>query len=394
MRTIAMILGTRPEAIKCAPVIAALRESEFFNCVVISTGQHREMLNDTLAEFDIVPDIDLAVMTPGQTLSQVTSRIVSGLAEPLQTIRPDAAIVHGDTATTFAGALAAFHNEVTVIHLEAGLRSGSIRSPYPEEANRRLVCQISDLHLAPTTGNAANLIREGVNERDIYVTGNTVIDALRWAADKTDDSAHPVLQELATETRPIIVASAHRRECWGAPMQQIADALVEVASSSDVRIVVPVHRNPKVREVMMPTLSGHPNITTCDPLPYRAFCRLMQKAYVVISDSSGAEEEGPGLGKPTLVLRDVTERPEAVTAGVAKLVGRSRERIAGEALALLADPDRHAAMAVASNVYGDGQATGRVMGALRHFFDDGPVVLPFVAGRREVGPLMPIADSA
>ncbi|MEQ8967727.1 MAG: UDP-N-acetylglucosamine 2-epimerase (non-hydrolyzing) [Azospirillaceae bacterium] len=394
MRTIAMILGTRPEAIKCAPVIAALRESEFFNCVVISTGQHREMLNDTLAEFDITPDIDLAVMTLGQTLSQVTSRILEGLAEPLRTLRPDAVIVHGDTATTFAGALAAFHHEIKVIHLEAGLRSGSIRSPFPEEANRRLVCQVADLHLAPTSGNAANLIREGVDESDIYVTGNTVIDALRWAADKTDDTVDPVLEELSTETRPIIVASAHRRECWGAPMQRIADGLVEIASRADVRIVVPVHRNPRVREVMMPTLSGHPRITTCDPLPYRAFCRLMRKADLVISDSSGAEEEGPGLGKPTLVLRDVTERPEAVTAGVAKLVSRDRDRIVQEALAILADRRRYEAMARASNVYGDGQATGRVMGALRHFFDDGPIVLPFVSGRREADVMLAAAGGA
>lgn len=367
MHKIAFVFGTRPEAIKCAPVIQRMKEDSRFTPIVVSTGQHREMLDTTLAEFEIAPDIDLGVMQPRQTLSQVTHRIIEALSARIDSLDADAVVVHGDTASTLAGALTAFQHRIPVIHIEAGLRSGNIVSPFPEEANRRLVGQITDLHLAPTIGSSANLIREGVCESRVKVTGNTVVDALQWAARNAPEFGAAALSDLMTDGRRIIVASAHRRESWGDPMREIASALAEIARDPDVRIILPLHRNLAVREVMVPALSGIENVTLVDPLPYRSFCRLMDRADVIISDSSGAEEEGPSLGKPTLVLRDITERPEAVEAGTAKLVGRDATRIVAEVRALLGDDATYREMAKPVDAYGDGNASGRVIAAISEF---------------------------
>lgn len=381
MRTVAIIVGTRPEAIKCAPVIKALHEDSRFNPVVVSTGQHRQMLDETLAAFDLSPDVDLGIMSVRQTLSQITYRAIAGLEGVLPTLGCDAAMVHGDTATTLAGAIAAFHQQIPVVHIEAGLRSGNPYSPFPEEANRRLVAQIAHLHLAPTPGNSANLIREGVRPDRIVVTGNTVIDALHWASEQAADYGHPALADLDDDPRRVVLASAHRRESWSM-LPQIGAALRLIAQEADVRVVVPLHRNPVVRETLLPHLSGLDNLTIVDPLPYLSFCKLMRRADIIVSDSSGAEEEGPALGKPTLVLRDITERPEAVEVGTARLIGRTTEGVTDSVLGLLHDPVHYERMATAANPYGDGHAAERTVHALAHFFGDGPAVLPFVPGRR------------
>lgn len=381
MRKVAVVLGTRPEAIKCAPVIRALRNDPRFDPVVVSTGQHREMLDETMDAFGIRADIDLGIMAAKQTLTEVTYRALHGLADWLADAAVDAVMVHGDTATTVAGALVGFQHEVPVVHIEAGLRSGNLYSPFPEEANRRLVAQIAELHLAPTPGNSANLIREGISERKIVVTGNTVIDALRWASAQAVGYGHPALEDLDDDPRRVIVASAHRRESWSL-LPEIGQALRDIAADADVRIVVPLHRNPIVRERILPKIEGLPNITVVDPLPYLQFCRLMLRSDIILSDSSGAEEEGPALGKPTLVLRDITERPEAVAAGTARLVGRRYGRITEEVTALLRDDWRYQQMARSANPYGDGKATDRVVGALAHFLGDGPAMMPFVPNGR------------
>ncbi|GJF28118.1 UDP-N-acetyl glucosamine 2-epimerase [Kitasatospora sp. NE20-6] len=379
MRTITIVLGTRPEAIKLAPVIQALKDDPRFRPVVVSTGQHRQMLDETLDAFGLHPDIDLEIMAPRQSLSQVTYRSLRGLSEHLRPAGADAVMVHGDTGATLAGALAGFQHGIPVIHVEAGLRSGNLHSPFPEEANRRLVAQISALHLAPTPGNAGNLIREGISPDRIVVTGNTVIDALRWGCELGRDYGDPALADLDDDPRRVVLASAHRRESWQ-HLPEIGRALATLADDPAVRVVVPLHRNPVVREALLPLVGSHPGVTVIDPLPYLSFCRLMKRADVIVSDSSGAEEEGPALGKPTLVLREITERPEAVIAGTARLVGRTTEGIVAEASKLLHDPEQYARMAEAASPYGDGRAVERTVGAIAHFFDEGPAVVPFVPG--------------
>ncbi|MEV0599853.1 UDP-N-acetylglucosamine 2-epimerase (non-hydrolyzing) [Streptomyces sp. NPDC050315] len=379
MRTVAIVLGTRPEAIKCAPVIKTLREDPRFNTIVVSTGQHKEMLEETLDAFDLKPDIDLGIMRPKQTLSGVTYRILRELPKAMEGVQADAVLVHGDTATTLAGALFGFQHRIPVVHIEAGLRSGDLGSPFPDEGNRRLVGQLASLHLAPTPGNSANLIREGIAEQGIVVTGNTVIDALRWAADKSASYGDPRLDDLDDDPRRVVLASAHRREGWER-IPDIARALVRIADRPDTRVVLPLHRNPVVREAMLPIVAGHPDITVVDPLDYLSFCRLMQRCDIILSDSSGAEEEGPALGKPTLVLRDITERPEAVVAGTARLVGRSTDRLVAEVSSLLDSDENYRRMATSANPYGDGRATERTVGALARFFGEGPAVPPFVPG--------------
>lgn len=366
MYTVAFVIGTRPEAIKCAPVINAMASSEYLRPLVVSTGQHREMLDTTLAVFGIKADIDLAVMQPRQSLTEVTYRILQGLPSALASHSISAIVVHGDTATTLAGSLYAFQNHIPVIHIEAGLRSGNIKSPFPEEANRRLVAQISALHLAPTGGNYRNLLHEGVDPSKIVITGNTVVDALRWGVQHAVDYGDPDLMDLDSDNRRVILASAHRRESWE-HLSEIAEALSEISLEQDVRVVVPLHKNPVVREKIQSRLQENPNVSLVEPLPYLAFCKLMQRSYLIISDSSGAEEEGPTLGKPTLVLRELTERPEAVNLGTAKLVGRAREGIVSEAIALLRDEKRYLRMAVPISPYGDGNATTRTLEAITSF---------------------------
>jgi UDP-N-acetylglucosamine 2-epimerase (non-hydrolysing) len=381
MKTIGIVFGTRPEAVKFAPIIHALLQDSRFRPVLISTGQHREMLDSTLEEFGITPDIELRVMRDQQTLSQVTHRILEGLCSGDHMEGLDAVMVHGDTASTLAGALAALHRGVPIIHVEAGLRSGDNYSPFPEEVNRKLVAQIASLHLAPTPGNSANLIREGVREHSIVVTGNTIVDALQWGMNNLHGYGVPALNNLDADPRKIILSTTHRRESHGEPMREIAEALAGIANRrDDVRIVVPLHLNPKVREVMVPVLSGIPNIDLVDPLPYLSFCRLLQRSDIILSDSSGAEEEGPALGKPTLVLREITERSESLLTGSSRLVSRHRGQIVHEVERLLNDPTAYLEMATAINPYGDGKATERTIAAVAHFFKLGPAAMPFVPG--------------
>ncbi|CAD7381951.1 UDP-N-acetylglucosamine 2-epimerase (non-hydrolyzing) [Xanthomonas hortorum pv. vitians] len=382
MRTVAIVIGTRPEAIKCAPLISAMADSKYLKPLVVSTGQHREMLDTTLAVFGIKADIDLAVMQPRQTLTEVTQRILQGLPAALSQYSIDAVAVHGDTATTLAGALYAFQNRTPVIHIEAGLRSGNIASPFPEEANRRLVAQISALHLAPTGGNYRNLLHEGVDPSRIAITGNTVIDALHWGVQHALDYGVQGLEDLDSDPRRVVLASAHRRESWG-HLADIADALYEISREPGVRVVVPLHKNPVVREKMQSRLQGNSNVSLVEPLPYLGFCKLMQKSHLIISDSSGAEEEGPALGKPTLVLRELTERPEAVNLGTAKLVGRDRGRIVAEATALLRDEKRYRRMALPISPYGDGNATARSLEAITSFLMGDEYLYESLAPERE-----------
>ncbi|GGT64750.1 non-hydrolyzing UDP-N-acetylglucosamine 2-epimerase [Streptomyces purpureus] len=377
MRSVAVVLGTRPEAIKFAPVIRALQDDPRFDPVVISTGQHRQMLDETLDAFGLKPDIDLEIMAPKQTLSQVTYRSLRGLGEHFKDTAAEAVLVHGDTATTLAAALSGFHHRIPVIHVEAGLRSGHLGSPFPEEGNRRLVAQVAALHLAPTPGNLANLLREGIDQDTVVVTGNTVIDALQWACDQSDTYGVAAIEDLDTDPRRVILASAHRREAWP-HLPDIAAALAEIADEPDTRVVVPLHRNPVVREAMLPVIGRHPNITVVDPLPYLSFSKLMRRADIIVSDSSGSQEEGPALGKPTLVLGDVTERSEAVVAGTARLVGTTTAGIVDATTELLRNPASYLRMATAANPYGDGRATARTVAAIAHYFGDGPAPEQFV----------------
>lgn len=376
MYSVAIVLGTRPEAIKFAPVIRALQQDPRFDPVVISTGQHQQMLHDTLAQFDLKPDTDLRIMAPGQTLSQITARSLKRLDETFSTAKPQAVLVHGDTASTVAGALSGFHHGIPVIHVEAGLRSGQLSSPFPEEGNRRLVAQVAALHLAPTPGNRENLRAEGVDDTTITVTGNTVIDALRWASLRAVPYRDPALADLDDDSRTVIVASAHRRDAWP-HLPEIGQAFAEIADRPDVRMVVPLHRNPVVREAMLPAIGDHPSITVVDPMPYLEFARLMARADIILSDSSGAQEEGPALGTPTLVISNVTERVEAVEAGTARLVSTFRDGIVGNTLRLLDFPEEAQRMAVAVNPYGDGRATDRTVAAIAHFLGCGDAPEPF-----------------
>lgn len=372
MKTIGIILGTRPEAVKFAPLIHALREDPRFKLRVISTGQHRELLDQTLGEFGITPDINFSIMKPGQSLTDVTYRALAGFSETSALSGLDVALVHGDTASTLAGALAAFQAEIPIVHVEAGLRSGTLASPFPEEGNRKLVAQLAALHLAPTQGNFANLIREGVPEKNIVITGNTVVDALRWGLDHVDGYGTPILDDLDDDPRRVIVASAHHRASHGAPMHEIAAALSDIATRHDVRIVIPVHPNPAVRNIIIPALKDKDNVNLVEPLPYLAFCKLLERSDIIVSDSSGAEEEGPALGIPTLVLRDVTERHEALDTGAARLVGRSRPQIVAETERLLNDKEAYSTMVNAMYPYGDGNATVRSIEAIADFLSIPP----------------------
>lgn len=369
MLKIGYVIGTRPEAVKCAPPILAMAKDARFEPVLISTGQHSEMLYSALEVFGIVPTADLKVMRPEQTLSGVTERILSGLSQ-LPLMRDlDAIVVHGDTASTVAGAIYGFQNKIPVIHLEAGLRSTCIDSPFPEEGNRRMVAQISSYHLAPTTGNYLNLVREGIAHDRIAITGNTVVDALHWSVPKARNYHDPILDDVDKDPRRIVLASAHRRESWP-KLPALAEALAEVARLPAVRLVIPLHKNPVVRSALLPKLRGHPNITLIEPLPYLGFVRLMLRADLILSDSSGAEEEGPAMGKPTLILRDISERREAIDVGSAKLVGRTKEEIVREVSAVLSDEAVYRRFVSGGCPYGDGSASPRVLNAIAHFIGD------------------------
>jgi len=371
MRKILLIFGTRPEAIKLCPVIRSLRErSSRFRVVVCVTAQHRQMLDQVLQAFDVRPDHDLDLMLPGQTLFQSTSRILAGLEGVLAAEQPDLAIVQGDTTTTFCGALAAFYRNVPVAHVEAGLRTGDLRQPFPEEMNRVLTSHLTALHFAATEQAAENLRREGVASRSIHVTGNTGIDAVLYVR---DELVHGKLKGRDwTDLDPrkkLILVTAHRRESFGDGFERICRALAEIADRPGVQVVYPVHPNPNVQDPVRRYLAGHPNIRLIEPLSYVPFVDLMRRAYLLITDSGGIQEEGPSLGKPILVLREKTERPEAVEAGTVKLVGTDQKKIVREASRLIEDRALYDAMARVHNPYGDGQASPRISAAIDSFFD-------------------------
>jgi UDP-N-acetylglucosamine 2-epimerase (non-hydrolysing) len=368
-QTVLVILGTRPEAIKLAPLILHLKSRPAeFRTVVCVTAQHRGMLDQVLQIFRIQPDYDLDLMLPGQTLFQSTSRILAGLEAVFAAVRPDIAIVQGDTTTTLCGALAAFYANVPVGHVEAGLRSGDMRQPFPEEMNRVLASRMAAMHFAATEWAAANLRREGVPAGSILVTGNTGIDAVLHVRDKLDcgELIAPGCPVVDSGKKTILV-TAHRRESFGAGFDRICAALARLSRREDVRIIYPVHPNPNVLSVVNRHLRAYPNVQLIAPLDYVSFVDLMRRAYLLITDSGGIQEEGPSLGKPILVLREKTERPEAVLAGTVRLVGTDEDAIVREASTLLDDPAAYQAMARSYNPYGDGHASRRIADAVAGF---------------------------
>ena len=367
-RKVMTIFGTRPEAIKMAPLVKELeRRPELESCCCV-TAQHRQMLDSVLEIFQIRPDYDLNIMEPRQTLSTITSKCLLGMEEVLEQARPDLVLVHGDTSTTFAGALAAFYHRVPVGHVEAGLRTYDKYSPYPEEMNRRMVSAIADLHFCPTPSNRDNLAREGI-EQGVFLTGNTVIDALQTTVVKDFHFSEGVLNDLDYVNRKVILVTCHRRENYGTPMAHIMTALRRVADAfPDVELVYPVHLSPVVQEAAHQYLDGHPRIHLIAPLAVDEMHNLMARCHLVMTDSGGLQEEAPALGKPVLVLRRETERPEAVAAGTVQLAGTEEEPIFQMASRLLTDPAAYAAMAHAANPYGDGRACGRIADAIEYRF--------------------------
>ncbi len=378
---VAVIYGTRPEAIKMAPLVRSLDADPRFAPSVIVTGQHREMLDQVHAVFGITPEVDLNIHSPGHTLTEITTRCLDGIGAALRARRPDAVLVQGDTTTTFAAALAAFYEQIPVIHTEAGLRTGDASSPFPEEINRRLATQLTELHLAPTWESRANLLRDNVSEDRVHVTGNTVIDALLWTVDHGFPYGTPMLESRLSGDQPVILVTAHRRESLGLPMVRIGRALARIAAMHpDHLIVFPMHRNPKVREAIVPQIAGLTNIIVTEPLSYGGFCRLIARSTIILTDSGGVQEEGPALGKPILVTRDNTERPEAVHAGTVRLIGTDEDAIVDAVDDLITDPQSYARMSRAVNPYGDGYAAARTLAAIGHHFLGAPRPADFVPG--------------
>ena len=362
------IFGTRPEAIKMAPLALELSRRPQIDALCCVTAQHRQMLDSVLDIFRLVPDFDLNIMEPRQTLSTITSKCLLGMEEVLEQARPDLVLVHGDTSTTFAGALAAFYHRVPVGHVEAGLRTYDKYSPYPEEMNRRMVSAIADLHFCPTPSNRDNLAREGI-EQGVFLTGNTVIDALQTTVVKDFHFSEGVLNDLDYVNRKVILVTCHRRENYGTPMAHIMTALRRVADAfPDVELVYPVHLSPVVQEAAHQYLDGHPRIHLIAPLAVDEMHNLMARCHLVMTDSGGLQEEAPALGRPVLVLRRETERPEAVEAGTVKIAGTEENVIFSMASRLLTDPAAYAAMAHAANPYGDGRACGRIADAIEYRF--------------------------
>ena len=369
-RKILTVFGTRPEAIKLFPLVHALARDPRFDSKVCVSAQHRAMLDQVLTIADIVPDHDLDLMTPGQTLDALTARALTGIGTVLDAERPDVVVVQGDTTTVMAGALAAYYRQIPVCHVEAGLRSGDIHHPWPEEVNRRVVGSFAAIHCAPTQTAADALLRENVDPAAIHVTGNTVIDALQWVTRRieAEPSLAAELAELETRFagRRIIGMTSHRRENFGSGMEAIAEAVRRLAARDDVAVIFPVHLNPNVRSVMNQRLAGLDNVALIEPLDYPHFARLLAISTIMLSDSGGVQEEAPALGKPVLVMRETTERPEGIAAGTARLVGTDPDRIVAEATRLLDDRDAYAAMARAHNPFGDGHAAERIVELLAH----------------------------
>ena len=359
------IFGTRPEAIKMAPVVRELmRHADEIETRTLVTAQHREMLDQVLHLFRIVPDYDLNIMAAGQTLFDITSRAMHGIDEVFQQERPDLVLVHGDTTTTFAGALAAYYHQIPVGHVEAGLRTHDIYSPFPEEMNRRLTGGIATLHFAPTPTAHANLLAEGIPEGHIFVTGNTVIDALHHTV-RPDYVLPAELGGVDFDNHRVLLVTTHRRENLGEPMRHVYRAIRDIIEQlDDVEVIFPVHRNPKVREIVREELGGLAHVHLIDPLDYEPFANLMARVDIVLTDSGGIQEEAPSLGKPVLVLRDTTERPEAVTAGTVLLIGTDEQRVYEETMRLLTETTAYTHMAEAVNPYGDGAASRRIIEAI------------------------------
>lgn len=378
MRKILMVYGTRPEAVKMAPLIGELARSRHCRPIVAVTGQHREMLDQVNRLFGIQPSHDLNIITQSQSLENVTTRVLSGVSGVIEAEAPDALLVQGDTTSCFAAALAAFYRKIPLFHLEAGLRTGDRYNPFPEEINRRLTTQLAALHLAPTQTSKLNLLKDGVAERDIVVTGNTVIDALLHVSGRNNPSENRDLERIMG--RRTVLITAHRRESWGEPMAQTARAIARLARIfPEIAFLLPAHLNPVVREVLLPPLAGLENVVITQPLDYGDFVKAMRDCAIVLTDSGGVQEEAPTFGKPVLVMRETTERPEAVAAGTVRLVGTSEDRIVGEVTNLLTDRRAYQEMARAVNPYGDGQAAMRSVQAIEHFFALGDRPIEFDA---------------
>ena len=368
MHRVMTVYGTRPEAIKMAPLVAALEADDRVEPIVAVTGQHREMLDQVNSLFGIRPAHDLDLMSPGATLADITARTVLATSALFQQARPDVVVVQGDTTTVLAAGLAAFYERIPVVHLEAGLRTGDVHSPFPEEANRRLTAPLAALHLAPTATSKANLLREGITPSMVPVTGNTVIDALRWTTAQPVEFTDPRVAEVVAEARvgrDLVLVTSHRRESWGPRMVESMTAIRDLAvERPDLMVLLPMHRNPVVRDVIEPLLGDQDNVTLTEPLDYHQFAHALACATVVLTDSGGVQEEAPSLGKPVLVMRDTTERPEAVEAGTVRLVGTDGATIRRELETLLDDHAAYLAMANAVNPYGDGRAAERSVAAI------------------------------
>lgn len=369
MKKVMCVFGTRPEAIKMAPVVKAIEENENLQSIVTVTAQHREMLDQVLQLFQIKPDFDLNLMKKNQTLTDITAGVLHGLEEILRQEQPDLVLVHGDTTTTFAATLAAFYQQIPVGHVEAGLRSGNMYSPYPEEANRKLTGVMTTLHFSPTPEARQNLLRENANDANIFVTGNTVIDALLSTVKPQYQFADAALQELMDSPAQKVLITAHRRENQGEPMAHIFQAVRRLHETlPEVQFIFPIHKNPKVRELAARILGDLERVHIIEPLDYEPFANAMARVDLILTDSGGLQEEAPALGKPVLVLRDTTERPEAVTAGTVELVGTDEDLIYNTALTLLTDANAYHKMANAVNPYGDGKASGRISDAIEYYF--------------------------
>lgn len=366
-----VVYGTRPEAIKVAPVIKALNADPNLEPIVVVTAQHREMLDQVNQVFEIEPDVDLNLMAHGQTLNTIAGSVISKIDEVLADHEPDAVVVQGDTTTVMGAAIAAFNREIPVVHLEAGLRSGDINSPFPEEANRKIVSQIARVHLAPTMVSRSNLLADGVPDENIHVIGNTVIDALQWAVERPVEFSLPELQTLESDERRVLLVTTHRRENLGDNMVNIGRAMRHLATAyPDLLIVWPAHKNPKVRASIAPQIEDLDNVISIEPVEYGEFSHLINASDIVLTDSGGIQEEAPSLGKPVLVLRENTERPEAVDAGTVKLIGTATEKIISEVSRLLDDKKAYRDMANAVNPYGDGHSAGRSVDILNELLGD------------------------
>lgn len=366
MKKVMLVFGTRPEAIKMAPLVRELQKTEGIRPVVCVTAQHREMLDQVLDLFGLTPDYDLDIMKPDQTIGMITTNVLTGMDEVLEKEKPDMVLVHGDTTTTFAAALACFYRRISVGHVEAGLRTRDKYSPYPEEMNRVLTGHLADLHFAPTETNRDNLMREGIPADRIFITGNTVIDALLEVAGKPYDFQEEPLRSIDFENRRIVTVTCHRRENLGENMENIFGAIRRIVQEfDDVEVVYPMHMNPRVREIAGRILRGADRVHLIEPLQYQPFVNLMARSYLIITDSGGMQEEAPALGKPVLVVRKETERPEAVAAGTVRLAGVEEETVYRLTRELLADKESYDRMAFAVNPYGDGQACRRIAGRLK-----------------------------